>query len=99
MSIQVIGTGVGRTGTLSLKLALTELGLGPCYHMTEVMEHLPVQLPLWQAAVSGKPNFAAIYEGYASAVDWPTAGFFVSSPKPTLMRSSYTRRGAHKAGP
>jgi hypothetical protein len=76
MSIRIIGTGVGRTGTLSLKLALTELGFGPCYHMTEVMEHMPVALPLWQAAVSGKPDFDAIYSGYTSAVDWPTAGFF-----------------------
>jgi sulfotransferase family protein len=31
MTLKVIGAGFGRTGTLSLKSALDELGLGPCY--------------------------------------------------------------------
>ena len=35
MTLKVIGAGFGRTGTLSLKLALEELGFGPCYHMFE----------------------------------------------------------------
>ena len=76
MTPMIIGAGVGRTGTYSLKLALTQLGLGPCHHMEEVLHHLPVQLPLWQAALQGKADWAAIYEGYGSAVDWPTAAFF-----------------------
>ncbi|MHB8529396.1 MAG: sulfotransferase, partial [Caulobacteraceae bacterium] len=29
MALKVIGSGLGRTGTLSLKLALEKLGLGP----------------------------------------------------------------------
>jgi Sulfotransferase domain len=33
MGLEVIGAGVGRTGTTSLKVALEQLGLGPCYHM------------------------------------------------------------------
>ena len=41
MTLAVIGTGVGRTGTYSLKLALTELGFGPCHHMEEVLMHKP----------------------------------------------------------
>jgi hypothetical protein len=36
MTLEVIGAGFGRTGTMSLKVALEELGFGPCYHMTEV---------------------------------------------------------------
>ena len=76
MSLKVIGAGVGRTGTHSLKLALERLGLGPCHHMEEVVFNLPVQVPAWQAAVNGAPDWAAIYKGYESAVDWPTAGFF-----------------------
>lgn len=76
MTLTVIGTGVGRTGTYSLKLALNELRLGPCHHMEEVLLNMPMQLPLWVAAASGKPDWAAIYKGYNSAVDWPTAGFF-----------------------
>jgi hypothetical protein len=76
MSLNVIGAGVGRTGTYSLKLALNQLGLGPCHHMEEVLHQMAVQVPLWTAAASGQPDWEAIYGGYLSAVDWPTAGFF-----------------------
>lgn len=75
MSPKVIGTGVGRTGTYSLKLALNQLGFGPAHHMEEVLIHMPRQLPLWQAAVAGDADWEAIYDGYPAAVDWPTAGF------------------------
>ncbi len=34
--MKVIGAGFGRTGTMSLKVALEELGYGPCYHMIEL---------------------------------------------------------------
>ena len=74
--MHVIGAGVGRTGTYSLKLAINQLGLGPCHHMEEVLHNLPVQVPLWSAALNGNPDWRAIYSGYDSAVDWPTAGFF-----------------------
>lgn len=74
--MQVIGAGLGRTGTYSLKAALNQLGLGPCHHMEEVIRNLPRHVPLWQAALDDKPDWAAIYEGYDSAVDWPTASFF-----------------------
>ena len=74
--MNVIGVGVGRTGTHSLKTAINELGLGPCFHMEEVLQNLPVQVPLWAAAVNGSPNWRAIYSGYQSAVDWPTACFY-----------------------
>src|SRR5262245_59800954 len=76
MSLKVVGAGVGRTGTLSLKLALEQLGFGPCYHMEEVLKDMPRQVPLWQAAVDGKPDWSAIFQGYNSAVDWPTAAFW-----------------------
>ncbi|MFC1605255.1 sulfotransferase family protein [Pseudomonadota bacterium] len=76
MTMHVIGAGVGRTGTYSLKLALNQLGVGPCHHMDEVLHHMPVQVPLWSAAAAGEPVWAQIYAGYRSAVDWPTACFF-----------------------
>ncbi len=76
MTLQVIGAGVGRTGTYSLKLAIYQLGLGPCHHMEDVLLNQPVQVPLWAAAVKGVPDWKAIYKGYGSAVDWPTAAFF-----------------------
>lgn len=76
MTLHVIGAGVGRTGTYSLKLAINHLGLGPCHHMEQVLSNRPVQVPLWAAAATGHPDWKAIYEGYKSAVDWPTAAFF-----------------------
>jgi len=72
----VIGAGVGRTGTYSLKLAINQIGLGPCHHMEEVLHNMPAQVPLWSAAASGQGDWLRIYSGYKSAVDWPTACFF-----------------------
>lgn len=76
MPLRIIGAGVGRTGTFSLKLALNELGFGPCHHMEEVMINAPTQIPLWSTAADGNPDWETIYDGYESAVDWPTARFF-----------------------
>ena len=76
MTLQVIGAGVGRTGTYSLKLAINHLGLGSCHHMDEVLHEMSRQVPLWSAAALGKADWSKIYSGYESAVDWPTACFF-----------------------
>lgn len=76
MTVRVIGAGVGRTGTYSLKLALEQLGFGPCHHMEEVAKAPKRQVPLWSAAARGEPDFAAAYAGFRSAVDWPTAAFW-----------------------
>jgi Sulfotransferase domain len=73
--MKVISLGVGRTGTFSLKLALEQLGFGPCHHMAEVRQHVRTQVPLWTAAVRGHADWRAIFAGYQSASDWPTAGF------------------------
>jgi hypothetical protein len=74
--MHVIGAGLGRTGTYSLKFALNQLGLGPCHHMEEVLHNMSRQVPLWEAVVSGRADWAEVYKGYASAVDWPTASFY-----------------------
>jgi hypothetical protein len=76
MTMQVIGAGVGRTGTMSLRLALNQLGLGPCHHMEDVLKNMATQVPLWTDASNGNPNWSAIYSGFESAVDWPTAAFY-----------------------
>ncbi len=76
MTLAVIGAGFGRTGTMSLKLALEHLGLGPCYHMRELLAH-PAHDPLWHAATRGEcVDWDALFEGFASAVDWPVAAFW-----------------------
>ncbi len=72
MSLKVIGAGFGRTGTLSLKLALEELGLSPCYHMIEVNAH-PEHDALWLALARGEASdWRPMLQGYASTIDWPT---------------------------
>jgi hypothetical protein len=71
MDLKVIGAGFGRTGTLSLKLALEELALGTCYHMVETIAH-PEHDAMWLALAKGETNdWRPILEGYASTVDWP----------------------------
>jgi len=71
MSLGVIGGGFGRTGTLSLKFALEQLGFGPCYHMIETHEH-PAHDALWLAlAQDERSGWRTILEGYQAAVDWP----------------------------
>jgi hypothetical protein len=76
MALQVIGTGWGRTGTDSMREALTILGFGPCHHMFEVSEN-PVMKARWRAFMKdGIPDWEALFEGYASAVDWPSAHYW-----------------------
>ena len=76
MTLRIIGAGLGRTGTLSLKLALEQLGAGPCYHMMEVAAH-PEHSAIWLAADRGESvDWQQIFAGYSSAVDWPACAFW-----------------------
>lgn len=76
LALSVIGAGVGRTGTYSLKLALNQLDFGPTYHMEEIILDMPRKLPLWKAVVAGRPDWTMIFDGYHAAVDWPTAAYY-----------------------
>jgi hypothetical protein len=71
MGLTVIGAGFGRTGTLSIRAALEQLGFGPCYHMDNVFasaEHLE----RWQALADGGPaDWEGLFAGHVSTVDWP----------------------------
>lgn len=75
MALKIIGAGMGRTGTASLKVALEALGLGPCYHMTEVLKH-PEFTRHWIAAAEGRPDWDRTFEGYAATVDNPGCNFW-----------------------
>lgn len=70
MTLKVIGAGLGRTGTTSLKMALAQLGLGPCYYMSEILS-TPQAIPLWLDAVAGQPDWERIFAGYQSTMDYP----------------------------
>ena len=76
MTIEVIGAGFGRTGTMSLKLALEKLGFDKCYHMYEVAQH-PEHVEVWQQATRGEPvDWSELYVGYRASVDWPACNFW-----------------------
>ena len=75
MGLKVIGSGLGRTGTLSTKLALEQLGFTPCHHMTEVLMH-PQTIPLWVEAGNGKPDWDAIFGDYQAMVDHPGCAYW-----------------------
>jgi hypothetical protein len=75
MSLKLIGAGFGRTGTLSLKFALEQIGFGPCYHMTEVLV-APESPAHWVRAADGHPDWETIFKGFASTVDFPACTFW-----------------------
>jgi hypothetical protein len=76
MPLKVVGAGLGRTGTHSVKLALERLLGEPCYHMIEVFGH-PDHVPMWHQAVRGEmPDWDELFAGYGAAVDWPAAAFW-----------------------
>jgi sulfotransferase family protein len=64
-----------RTGTLTQKLALEMLGLGPCYHMVDVLADLD-QAALWERALDGEEPWPELLGGYNSTVDWPGGYFY-----------------------
>ena len=75
MALKVVGSGLGRTGTLSLKHALEQLGFAPCHHMVEVFAK-PESVSWWVDAGEGRPDWDRIFEGYSAAVDYPTAAYW-----------------------
>ena len=76
MALRVVGAGVGRTGTMSLKLALERLLGAPCYHMAEVFQH-PGHADVWRRAALGETvDWDALFEGFVAAVDWPAGSFW-----------------------
>jgi len=72
--MQVIGAGLPRTGTLTQKLALEQLGFGPCYHWVDVIADLD-RVEQWERALDGEAPWEEIFAGCSSTVDWP-GGFF-----------------------
>ena len=82
--MKVIGAGMPRTGTLTQKMALEMLGLGPCYHMVDVLADLD-QATFWEQALDGEPRWnesGTLWEGIAC---W-------SERKPMLTRDDVMNR-------
>ena len=69
--MKVIGAGFGGAGTMSLKAALEELGVDPCYHVRGPFDDAE-HVRLWQTVARGKPvDWKELFETYQVTVDWP----------------------------
>ena len=76
MALEIVGAGFGRTGTLSLKYALEQIGFDKCYHMLEVGNY-PDHRDQWSAARRGEAvDCDALFEGFKASVDWPACDFW-----------------------
>ena len=76
MPLSVIGVGYPRTATLSLKLALEQLGFGPCHHMSELFKHVE-RWDQWIRATAGEHvDWEEMFDGYKSTADAPGCFFF-----------------------
>src|ERR1700722_1494352 len=73
--MRLIGAGLPRTGTLTQKLALEQLGFGPSYHWVNVIADLD-QVQLWDRALDGEAVWDEVFAGYDSTVDWPGGYFY-----------------------
>lgn len=94
--LRVVGAGLPRTGTRSLKNAL-ELLLGErCYHMSEVFQH-PEDIPAWRAAIRGEEtDWSSFPPDCVAAVDWPASAFWreLSTAHPEAVIVLSTRESA-----
>lgn len=71
MSIKIIGAGLPRTGTNTLRESLQKLGYEKTYHMKELLVH-PEDLHYWKTlCTTGTTNWKALYNGYEATVDFP----------------------------
>jgi hypothetical protein len=98
MALEVVGAGVGRTGTESLKVALEQLLQAPCYHMLEVLQH-PEWSRYWAAAGRGDtPDWEEVFAGFAACVDWPAAAYWpeISEAYPEAVVILSTRASAQE---
>ena len=98
MTLRIVGAGLGRTGTHSLKVALEQLLGEPCYHMVEVFGH-PEHVPMWHAAMLDQPvDWPTVFEGYGATVDWPGGGVWQSiwAAYPDAKVLLSTRRSAEE---
>jgi hypothetical protein len=92
MQLKVIGAGLGRTGTASLKESLERLTDGRCYHMFEVFER-PDAVAMWHAIVRGESeDWDELLGAYTATVDWPAAAYWpqlsTANPDAIVLLSS-----------
>ena len=74
--MKVLGVGFGRSGTMSLKAALEELGAGPCLHMIDLIRNNELIAPWHDAAIEGDVDFDRMFAGFESTIDWPGCSYW-----------------------
>jgi Sulfotransferase domain len=75
MPLDVIGAGLGRTGTQSLKHALERLLGAPCYDMFQLFN--PKHVRVWDEALEGREvDWNALFGDHRAVVDWIGALFY-----------------------
>ena len=76
MTLQIIGAGLARTGTMSLKLALEQLGYNRCFHIVELLKdpsrlkYLDVKHP------QGSADWNTFFAGFDAATDYPACYYY-----------------------
>jgi len=71
MSLFVIGTGLSRTGTTTLRKVIEELGFGPCYNSTELFIR-PRGIEFWEALEKGQEvDFESFFSDYNAIIGFP----------------------------
>jgi hypothetical protein len=73
--MKLIGAGLPRTATLTQKISLEMIGLGPCYHMATVLSDLSL-VSRWIDAFEGRTDWKSTFDGFQATVDWPGAFFY-----------------------
>lgn len=74
MGLKDIGAGFGRTGTMSLHMALNQLGVGPCHHMQKITPTVAAKISTVKPGE--KVDWDSLLGDYQSAVDWPWSIFY-----------------------
>ena len=101
MALQVVGAGVGRTGTHSLKIALEQLLGGTCHHMMEMFGR-PEQVAGFTAAIDGAPtDWSALLADFTAMVDFPGSLFWreiaAANPDAPILLSTRDAEGWYKS--
>ncbi|KAH8873635.1 Cell wall integrity and stress response component 1 [Schistosoma japonicum] len=85
LDLVVIGAGLGRTGTNSLKIALELLYKKPCYHLKEIYLHQHSHIAKWielDKKLKESPDKIdkalchKIFKGYIAAIDHPACAYY-----------------------
>ena len=89
LDLKVIGAGLGRTATTSLKVALETLLKGPCFHFLEYKTHPELMAP-WLSLIEANPlrsdpdtfadvpvsQWETVMPGYVACVDEPASYYW-----------------------